>query len=149
MSSPSTGPIHDALLGQVDQRAIRLLGTHRKARLRELARLVAHSWTWPLLPPPRATGPSGISRDQAVAISTQVGAAKLTKRGAFEPLERQPLGGVAYVNHLERFGTQIESSTMECAPDAPRENKVSQEGQLLDEIARIRLKNHCKRNMLE
>ena len=44
---------------------------------------------------------------------------------------------------------QIESSTVECALDAPRENEVSQ-GQLLDEIARvIRLKNHCKTNMLE
>jgi hypothetical protein len=32
----------------------------------------------------------------------------------------------------------------------PRETEVSQEGQLLDEIARvIRLKNHCKTNMLE
>ena len=39
---------------------------------------------------------------------------------------------------------------MECAPDAPRENEVSQEGQLLDEIARvIRLKNRCKTNLLE
>jgi hypothetical protein len=69
---------------------------------------------------------------------------------AFEPLERQLLGRFANVNHLERFGTQIESSTVECALLPPRETEVSQEGQLLDEIARvIRLKNHCKTNMLE